>query len=316
MKAKSILLRYANVLLLAGIFLVAVVFAENFLSVRNIMNIIRQISILGLLTLGMTFVILVGQMDLSAGAVMTLAGLIAISFQGFMPPGLAILFALLVGLAAGLMNGLIMAVTKANSGESLMITLGTQMVLSAICLLYTGGFSLDGSKSEFYNAIGTGLVGSLPIPVIIFAAAVAVLAVIQSRTAFGRKVKMIGYNREAAQLAGIHNNRVKVICYMISGLMAAIAAVVLTARTMGASPTAGDGYEMDAIIAIVLGGTSLAGGAGSIVKTMIGLLTLGVLSNMMNLLGFGAFDQMIVKGCVLILAVAVDVWRRKQIVKA
>lgn len=316
MPAKKNILKYANVILLVSMIVIAALATDSFFSVRNMMNILRQISILGLLTMGMTFVILVGQMDLSAGAIMTFTGIIAISFQQFMPPVMAILCALSVGLLAGLLNGVIVVLTKANSGESLMLTLGTQMVFAAASLLYTGGFTLDGSQSEFFNAIGTGMVGVIPVPVILFIACAAILAVLQRLTRFGRTVQMVGYNAEAARLSGIKNGRTKIICYMLGGLMAALAAVVLSSRTLGASPTAGEGYEMDAITAIVLGGTSLAGGAGGILETVIGLLIVGVLGNMMNMAGFEAFDQMIVKGCVMILAVSLDVLKRRQLAKA
>lgn len=314
--AKKNILKYANVILLAVMIVIAAVATDSFFSVRNLMNILRQISILGLLAMGMTFVILVGHMDLSAGAVMTFTGIIAISFQQFMPPMMAIVCALGVGLLAGLLNGAIVVATKANSGESLMLTLGTQMVFAALSLLYTGGFTLEGSESEFFNNIGAGMVGKVPVPVILFLACCAVLAVLQRTTRFGRSVQMVGYNAEAARLSGIKNGRIKILCYMMGGLMAALAAVVLSSRTLGASPTAGDGYEMDAITAIVLGGTSLAGGAGGIVQTLVGLLIVGVLGNMMNMAGFEAFDQMIVKGCVMILAVALDVLKRRQLAKA
>jgi ribose transport system permease protein len=317
MSARKIILKFSNVMLLIIIIIAAAILSPDFFALGNIINVVRQMTVLGLLALGMTFVILVGNMDLSVGANMTFTGLLAISFQKYMPPISAIILALVIGILIGCINGFVIVITKANSGESLMMTLGTQMVLMASSLLYTKGFALDGSESKFYNEIGTGMINKvLPIPVIILVAFTIILSVIESKSALGRSIHMIGYNREASRLAGLNTGPIRVFCYAMSGFMAACAAIVLSSRTLGATPTAGVGYEMDAIVAIVLGGTSLSGGSGSIVKTFVGILTLGVLGNIMNLLGFAASDQMYVKGIVLILAVSFDYLNRKQLVKA
>lgn len=317
MNARKIILQFSNILLLFILIIAASILSPDFLTVGNILNIVRQMTVLGLLALGMTYVVLVGNMDLSVGANMTFTGLLVISFQKYMPPIPAIMLALVIGVLIGCINGLIVIITKANSGESLMMTLGTQMILFASSLLFTKGFALNGSESEFYNQIGTGMINKiLPIPVIILVAFSLLLSLIESKSVIGRSIHMIGYNREACRLSGINTGVLRVFSYAVSGFMAACAAIVLSSRTLGATPTAGVGYEMDAIIAIVLGGTSLSGGSGSIVKTFVGILTLGVLGNTMNLLGFAASDQMYVKGVVLILAVAFDYLNRKQLIKA
>lgn len=307
------LFQFSNLILLLIFILIASFTADHFLTVQNLINVLRQCCILGLLTVGMSFVLICGHMDLSIGSIMTFTGIIAISFSSKMPAVPAILSALFVGILCGLLNGFIVVLTHANSGESLMITFGTQLLFSALSLLYTQGFSLEGSTSGFYNAIGTGSIGKyLPVPVLLFITFSVILSIIESRTAFGRKVHITGFNTVCSHLSGIQTGLVKLICYGISGLMAGTAAIVLTSRTLGATPTAGTGYEMDAIVAAVLGGISLSGGVGSIGKAFVGVLTLGVLGNAMNLLGFQTFDQNIVKGLVLILAIAFEVWNRKQ----
>jgi ribose transport system permease protein len=262
----------------------------------------------------MSFVILSGHMDLSVGAIMTFTGLIVISFQNFMPPLLAILCAILVGLMIGLLNGFIVTLTHANSGDSLMITFGSLMVISGFCLIYTGGFSLGGSKSAAFNSLGTGtFFGVVPISVVILIVCVGIMSVAENKFTFGRYMHFIGYNAEASRLAGLPVNMIKIVCYGISGIMAALGAIILSARTLGATPTAGIGYEMDAIVAITLGGMSLAGGYGRILNTLIGVVILGVIGNIMNLFGFVAFDQMIVKGLMLIGAVTMNTMSTKQI---
>lgn len=317
MKGKKAVPKHMNIALLLLMIGVAAVTTRGFFTVRNFFNIVQQMSMLGLLALGMTFVILSGHMDLSVGATMTFTGLIAISFQNYLPVGLAIICALLVGCLIGMLNGVIVVMTKANSGESLMITFGMQLLLYGMSLVYTKGFALSGSNSVFFNSIGTGkLFSFLPIPIAILITFAAMLSFVEAKTTFGRSLHMIGYNSEASRLSGMNIPLLKIACYAMSGLMAAFGAIILSSRTLGATPTAGDGYEMDAIIAIVLGGTSLSGGAGSVLNTFVGILTLGLLGNIMNLLGFVSFDQMIVKGIILILAVYADVINRKQLLRA
>lgn len=314
-KLKSFAQRQSSLLLFAIIFIVASIFAKNFFSVRNVLNIVRQNCVLGLITIGVSCVLITGHMDLSVSGIVSLTGLIALSFQKYMPVGLAIVSALLIGLLCGFANGLIIKLVHANSGESLMITFGTQLIFAAISLLYTGGFSLQGSKSDFYNALGMKVYAKyLPLPFLILLAFVILMAVIEHNTLLGRRMHMAGFNPVCSRMSGVNPGNVSMIAYSISGLMSAAAAIILTSRTLGTTPTAGNGYEMDAIVAAVLGGVSLSGGVGSIPKAFVGVLTLGMISNAMNLLGFGAHDQSIVKGCILVLAIAIDVInRRKQV---
>lgn len=305
--------RQSSLLLFAIIFIVASVFAKNFFSVRNLLNIARQNCVLGLITIGVSCVLITGHMDLSVSGIVSLTGLIALSFQNYMSVCLAIVCALLIGSLCGLINGLIVKLTHANSGESLMITFGTQLLFASASLLYTGGFSLQGSKSDFYNALGIKVYAKyLPLPFLILIVFVILLGVLEHGTLYGRRMHMVGFNPICSRMSGIHPGNVSLTAYCISGFMSAAAAVILTSRTLGTTPTAGTGYEMDAIVAAVLGGISLSGGFGSIPKAFVGVLTLGMISNAMNLLGFGSHDQAIVKGCILVLAIAIDVVNRRK----
>lgn len=248
---------------------------------------------------------------------MSFTGLMAISLQNYMPVGLAIICAVLIGCMLGLINGVIVVVSHADSGGSLMITYGTNLLFSAMSLIYTQGFTLDGSSSDFYNSIGVGTIGRyISYSMIIFAVLIAVLAFLESKTSFGRVLHMMGYNQECTRLSGLRPSLYTMISYVMMGFMSAVAAILLTSRVSGANPTAGSGYEMDAIIAAVLGGVSLSGGSGSVIKAAIGVITLQVLSNSMNIMGFGTYDQTIVKGIVLILAIAFDIWNRKTTLRA
>ena len=301
---KKIIYRYSSLILLFLFILIASIFAENFFTVRNLTNVVRQSCVLGLLTVGMSFVLICGHMDLSIGSIMTFTGLIAISFGTRMPAGAAIACALLVGILCGAVNGLIITLTHANSGESLMITFGTQLLFSAVSLLYTGGFSLSGSESDFYNALGTGSIGKwLPVPVLIYIVFAVLLWVLESKTSFGRQMHMIGFNPVCSHLSGVHTGLVKMVCYCISGFCAAAGAIILTSRTLGATPTAGVGYEMDAIAAVIVGGTSMSGGKGSIVGTVLGMLIIGVMNNLLTLFGVPPFLREACKGVIVIVAV-------------
>lgn len=308
--------RYANVALLLFIIVITAILTPSFLSLQNLNNILRQSCVLGLVSLGMSFVILAGHMDLSVGSILSLTGVISISLQSFLPVGIAIIAALGLGLLLGLINGAIVVKSHANGGESLMITFGTQLVFGAASLLVTGGFTMQGSSSDFYNGIGSAVIGEFfPASVLIVAAFVLVLGILEAKSELGRKIHMVGYNLECGRLSGLATGKIKLICYGLSGLMAGAAGIMLSSRTVSATPTAGGGYEMEAIIAIVLGGVSLSGGSGSIARTCIGIVTLGVISNAMNLLGFNTFDQSTVKGIILIIIIAVEMWNRKQIRK-
>jgi len=287
--------------------IVSAILSNRFLTVNNIRNIMRQVSVNGIIACGMTFVMLTGGFDLSVGSIVTLAGATALKFQPMLGVIGAILFAVVIGIIAGSLNGYILSKINASSGDSFMITLGSQLLIFGVSLLAYEAKFIPGSKDPFYMALGTGnLLGLIPVPLVIFISIAAISQGVLSFTGFGRRIYLTGGNYEAARLSGINVQFYKIAVHMIVGATAAISAVVLTSRSMGASSDLGKGYELDAIAAVMIGGTSSSGGEGSILKTVLGVFIIGVLSNILNLFGMSSFNQMIVKGIVIIGAVWLD----------
>jgi ribose transport system permease protein len=253
---------------------------------------------------------LTGGFDLSVGSLISISAVVAIGTQGQFGVAGAILLTLLIGALAGSLNGILLSKINANSGDAFMITLGSQLLFAGAALLYTDARTLPGSKSPFYNSLGQGtLFGFIPTPVFIFISIVIISHLILSFTGFGRRIYLLGGNYEAARLSGIKVFFYKAVVYSIAGVSAGVAGIILSSRTLGGSPVAGVGYELDAIAAVIVGGISLTGGEGSVLKTLLGVFIIGVLSNILNLLGMSSFNQMVVKGVVIIVAVWLD--RRK-----
>ena len=294
------------------LFIVSSLLNPRFFSVANLTNIMRQVSVNGILACGMTFVMLTGGFDLSVGATLTIAGATALKLQPVLGVGGAIIAAIAIGAIFGSLIGLVLAKINACSGDAFMIKLGAQFVIFGISLEVYDAKFIIGSKDPFYNWIGTGNVGIIPVSVIIFAAVAIISHLILRYTRFGRNVFYTGGNYEAARLSGVNTRFYKGAVYAVVGITAALASVVLTARTAGCSSDLGSGYELDAISAVMVGGTSTAGGEGSILRTIIGVLIIGVLSNTLNLMGMSSFNQMIAKGIVVVLAVWLDNSRRNQ----
>ncbi|HCT92713.1 MAG TPA: ribose ABC transporter permease [Lachnospiraceae bacterium] len=305
-KKKTDLKKYRMLFIFLGMIVLSALVNDRFLTVKNIANIMRQIAANGILACGMTFVMLTGGFDLSVGATLTLAGGTALTLQPYMGVGGAIAAALLVGALCGCFNGVILSGIKAGSGEAFMITLGSQLVIFGISLLVFKAKFIPGSKSAVYNAIGTGNLGWIPVPLLIFAATAAIAHVVLAYTSLGRRIYLTGGNYEAARLSGVRVGFYKMLVYVVVGVAAAMSAVVLTSRSGGCSSDIGKGYELDAIAAVMVGGTSTDGGEGNIGRTILGVLMIGVLNNILNLMGMSSFNQMIAKGIVVILAVWLD----------
>ena len=282
----------------------------TFLQANNLMNLMRQLIINGFIALGMTFVILTGGIDLSVGSTLALTSAIfAGLLQNGMNTGLAILIAVGLGLVLGLLNGLL--ITKGKLAPFI-VTLATMTIFRGLTLVYTDGRPIAGPKDNFaFQFLGKGQFFSIPFQVILFILAFLCLWIILNKTALGRKIYAVGGNEKASFISGINIDKVKIWVYVISSLMAVLSGLVLTSRLNSAQPTAGAAYEMDAIAAVVLGGTSMTGGSGSLTGTLIGILILGVLNNGLNLLGVSSFYQQIVKGIVILIAVLIDRKRNK-----
>ena len=296
---------------LIGLIVVSIVMifaSDSFLSASNITNILRQVSINALIAVGMTFVILTGGIDLSVGAVMALAGTLA---AGLMAAGLNGVLALLICVAVGLGFGLANGAFVAYAGmPPIIVTLATMGIARGLGLIYTGGYPISGLP-RWVNWFGEGRVLGLQAPILIMILVYVLAWVLLERTPFGRYVYAIGGNETATRLSGVRVARSKLLIYGLSGLTAGIAAVVLTGRLMSGQPNAGQGFELDAIAAVVLGGTSIAGGRGSLIGTILGALLLGVLNNGLNMVGVNPYVQTVVKGVIILLAIYIGRERRK-----
>jgi ribose transport system permease protein len=274
-----------------------------FLTVSNLLNVAEQTSINAIVAVGMTFVILSGGIDLSVGSIVALSGVVlGEALRSGLPMPIALLLAALVGLACGLVNG---ALVSWGGLPPFIVTLGTMSIARGAALLFTEGRPVSGFDPTF-RAIATGRIGFIPAPVIAMLVVYAIAHFVLTRTTFGRYVYAIGGNEEATRLSGVAVRFHKTMIYGVSGLMSAIAAIILTARLNSAQPIAGMMYELDAIAATVIGGTSLMGGEGSLGGTLVGALIMGVLRNGLNLLGVSSFLQQIVIGAVIVVAVLLD----------
>lgn len=289
-------------------FIIFAVLDSQFLTWSNLLNMIRQTAINGILAAGMTFVILTGGIDLSVGAIVALSGVCGVYFSLHMPTPLAVLLGVCVGALAGFVNGFLTAKTRL---PSIIVTLGSMTYLRGIAYVVTGGYPLV-LVSESFKKIGMGYLGPVPIPIIIMLLVYAVFFVILRYTVFGRNVYMIGGNKEAAYLTGIKVVPRLVWVYTISGICSAIAGIILAARLFSGQPNVGMGYELDAIAAVVLGGTSLAGGMGTIIGSLFGAIFMGALSNGLTLMSVPYYWQLIIKGLVIILAIYIDHLRQRN----
>nr|WP_188108667.1 MULTISPECIES: ribose ABC transporter permease [Streptococcus] len=279
---------------------------SNFLTANNLLNLLLQVTSNALIAFGMTFVILTGGIDLSVGSILALSSALTAGLLGSgMTVTLAILISLILGCILGMMNGLLISYGKL---APFIVTLATMTIFRGATLVYTNGNPITKGLSDtfLFQFLGQGYIVGIPFPVIIMFIVFIVLYVLLHKTAFGKSVYAIGGNEKAAYISGVKLNKVKIIIYSISGMMASISGLIITSRLSSAQPTAGASYEMDAIAAVVLGGTSLSGGKGRILGTLIGALIIGVLNNGLNIIGVSAFWQQVVKGVVILIAVLID----------
>lgn len=278
--------------------------SPRFLAFNNFMNIMQQVAVIAVAAYGMTYVILLGDIDLSVGSIIAVAGMVAA--QAF-SMGFGFAPTVLITLAAGaIMGGLNGALSAKLMLPSFIVTVATMGIYRGAVSLPTNGAPAS-IENETWLAIGSESWLGLPIIIWIVIALFAINHIVLSRTIFGRRAYLAGGNREAAIYSGIRVDRLKIIIFMISGVMAAISGILLSSRLSSAQTNAGMGYELDAIAAVVLGGTSLAGGVGTMVGTILGALIIGVINNGMNMLAVPYFYQLIFKGIVILFAVWLDV---------
>ena len=294
---------YRSVLILAVICVFASILSDSFLSVANLFNVIKQITVAGIVGCGMTFVILTGGIDLSVGSVVGLAGAIAAGIMASTGNAVfAVLAALGIGILCGAANGFFVAQCEI---PPFIATLGMMTLLRGCVLVYTKGAPIS-IKVDSYKFIGKGVVAGIPFPVILLLILYLIAHYLLTQTSFGRNVYAFGGNREAARLSGIRVKYTEWMVYVFNGLMSGIAAIVLTVRLGSAQSTSGEGIEMDAIAAVILGGTSLSGGSGFVLPTVVGAMIMGIIDNILTLMNVNPHATNIVKGAVVLIAVLVD----------
>jgi ribose/xylose/arabinose/galactoside ABC-type transport system permease subunit len=298
-----------NLCILLAVGVVLSLATDRFLTAENLSNVVRQVSFVGITASAVTLVMVAGGLDLSVGSVVAVAGVIAAKFaaEAGWPLPAAFLMGALAGGIFGFLNAFLVVGMRINP---VIATLGTLYIGRGMALLLAGGEPVKGVPLAF-NDLATGTIGPLSLPVAIFVVVAAVMLVIERKTLLGRWAIASGGNSEAAQLSGIPIDRTRAILYILSGLAAGIAGILINSRVATGDPNSGVGFEFDVIVAIVLGGTALSGGQGSVIGTVVGVLIVGVLGNGLNLLGVQSFSQYVVKGVVLIIAVGTsEVFRR------
>lgn len=295
--------RYGMLFVLWAMMLVVSLLSDRFLTSANLMNVTRQVAINAILAAGMTVVILSGGIDLSVGSVLALAGAVG---AGVIASGgswfAAVLVMLGIGLLFGTINGFFVAYGQL---PPFIVTLAMMAFARGATMVYTGGRPIT-ALNEGFQWFGHGYGGPVPAPVVIMVVLYVIAHIFLTRTTLGRLIYAVGGNERAARMSGVRVNFIKVLMYSWSGLTAGLAGVVLTSRLFSAQPTAGVSYELDAIAAVILGGTSLSGGRGSVVGTIVGAFIIGIVGNALNLLNVPSFYQDVAKGIVILVAVLLD----------
>lgn len=300
----DIIRKYGIILVMLVLMVLFSVLSDVFLTYNNLINICRQVSMIGIASIGGMFVMLLGGIDLSQGALVSFINIVCayLMVKAGIPYGAAIVINIAAGALVGYLNGIF--VTMLNI-PPLIATLGTQNILFGLAYIICKGQSIAGFPDVF-RTIGQGYLGPIPIPVILMVIFFAIGGFILNKTYFGRFLYAIGGNEEAAKLSGIHVKRVKRMVYMLSGLFTSISAIVTLSRVNSGQANTGTGFEFDVITAIVLGGISVNGGSGKLYNAILGVLIIGILNNGLVLINMSQYMQMIIKGVILIAAVGFD----------
>jgi ribose/xylose/arabinose/galactoside ABC-type transport system permease subunit len=311
-KARSILINnlkeQTQVIILIAFVVVFSLISPEFRTSGNFINLLKQVTVIGVISCGMTIVVITGCLDLSVGSVFSLLGLVGILLQQ-RSNILGVVVPLACAVAIGLFNGFIVTKYRVNS---IIATLGSLSLFSGIALLITNGAIIAGRTGTWFGIIGRGRFLGVPNHVYVLFIVAIIFHIILSRTALGRKMKYVGTNTVAAEIAGVRSKRIRTVAFVISSLSVGVAVLIYTSRMTTASPITGVGYEFDAVTAVVIGGTSLAGGKGSIFKTIVGVLLLATIINLLTLYNFPFAFQSIIKGILIITAIVIDVRARKK----
>lgn len=306
LKAKKNLFNQDKVVLyiLLGLCLLFSLTTKNFFTIKNLMIVMRQVSTTGILALGMTFLIISGNNDLSAGSTLAFSGVVAATAMGewHLPIWTGILLACLVSVA---ITGIIGIVVAKGKIPAFIATLGFQQVIRGIAMIWSDGMPIGNLPERFTN-IGSGFVFGIPIPIYIYAATICFAYIFLKKTPLGRYTYAIGGNQEATRLSGVNIDWCKIKIYLIHGVMVALAGIVLAARVKSGQPSIGVGYETEAIAATVIGGTSFSGGVGTVVGAVIGAIIMGIIQNGLDLMNVSSFYQQVIKGSIIVIAVLID----------
>ena len=309
-RAKQILSNFTLVFVVLGLGIILSIATPTFLKPTNLMNILRQVSINGILAIGMSLVCLTGGIDLSVGSIVAFSGILTAGMLNFtsLPIPIIVIIAVLVGAAMGLVNGYFVAYWNA---PAFVVTLSMMTIGRGLTYIYCDGKPISKLPDEFLQ-IGKGSVlGGLPVPTIILIIVFIIFATMLAKFKLGRYIYAVGGNAQAAMVSGINVRLVTMLVYVFSGLCCGIAAVVLTARVSAGLPKAGDGYELDAIASTVIGGTSLSGGTGKLWGTLLGALLLGMVNTGLDLLNVTSYYQQVVRGLIILGAILIDTRRNK-----
>ena len=312
-------MQFINTIRQYGIFLAFLIIcgflsyaSSQFLTVSNWTIIITQVSINALLAFGVTFVIITGGIDLSVGSIVAVAGVVAalLASQPDLPLIVPIFGGLLAGLVFGLLNGLI--ITKSKIAPFI-VTLGIMTIGRGLALILSKGRPIS-NLSDAFNFIGGGDIFGIPFPIIVLIIVFIISYLLLKNTVFGRYVYAIGGNEQAAWASGINVNKIKMAVYALCGTLAGLAGILLTSRITTGQPNAGAGFELDAIAAAIIGGTSTSGGTGTIAGTLLGALLIGVINNGLDLLNVSSYYQQVIMGAIIIGAVLLDSWNQRKMV--
>jgi ribose/xylose/arabinose/galactoside ABC-type transport system permease subunit len=308
-KATNLLQRFGLLVVIFLLVLIMSLVKPVFLTSGNIINVLRQVSINGVLAIGITFVIMAGDIDLSIGSIVAVTAVIVGSLlEKGQSPAIAIALGMVAALAFGLLNGFLVAV---GGLPPFIATLSTMTIARGFALVYANGRNFVIVHERFLE-IGKGSTLGIPNPIWILLVVCIIAYILLNFTIFGRHVYAFGGNRQAAKLAGVRVKLVEISVYVITGLRAGLAAIILASRTSAGQPTAGTGYELDAIAAAAIGGTSMAGGSGTIGGTIMGFIIIGIMLNSLTLLNVSSFYQQIVKGIIIIVAVMLDMQAKRR----
>jgi len=303
--------REQGILIAFALFMASVALnSESFFTSGNILQVLRQVSIVGVMALGVTFVVISGRLDMSVGSALSLTTVLVVDLHDTLGPGPAIVIALAAGLLVGVVNGTLVGILRLNA---LIVTLGMLSALQGLTLIYSGGKNAIIARPEdsWFAFFGREHVLGLPVPLIIFIGLAVIFGVVLKRTAFGRQVFAVGGNEVTSRFSAINAQKVVFSAYVLSGFTVGIAAWIMGSRVMGAQNSVGEGYELQVLAGVILGGTSLLGGAGSIFRTVIGIVILGFVQNGLLLLGYPYYVQWLVTWAVIIVAVWLDVASRR-----